>query len=116
DTNNAYQFITTINPNMLVLAPAVAPWSAAADGDLGQFAEDPGYAAPPDGRPGLMPWERYQAALAFRCYNNNFHAPYETIKFGLHVYSNTQAANTLGHSEDEPSLDLRDPTWQNAHN
>ena len=116
DTNNAYQFITTVNPAMLMLAPALAPWSPAADGDLGQLAGDPAYVVPPDGRAGLMPWERYQGALAWRCYNNNFHVPYDQIKFCMHVYSNIQAAEVSGFPANEPAMDLRDATWHNAHN
>lgn len=136
ETSNLYQYIKTYarNPNMSVLAPAVAPWNAQTDGDMGSQAGDPylpfpelctksdrtqfanpdrNYPCPPDDRPNLNAWERYQFALAWRSYRNNWHAPYEQVRFAMHCYSNVlQAADP---KETEPDQHLRNVNWHNAY-
>jgi hypothetical protein len=107
DTSNAYQFITTAKPSMLVLAPAVGPWNP---NGAGLQAGERAY-PPPDGRTRLSPWERWQFELAQRAYDNGGHTPLERVAFAVHTYSRVGTDGTANGGAREPRQDVREGTF-----
>lgn len=107
DTLNAYQFVTTINPRMQVLAPAVGPWNP---NEAGLLVGETAY-LPPDGRARLSPWERWQYELARYAYQSQAHVPTERIAFTLHTYSRVGPTGAANRGADEPLESVREGTY-----
>lgn len=98
--NNVYNAVRDVNPNVLIFVPAVAPFSPESTG-IWDYT-------PPDGRLDLSPWERYQYELAYKCFNNDNHAPAADIYFAMHTYSRVGIDGTANGGAEEPTRDIQD--------
>lgn len=99
-TDNFFQYVKTANPQAEILIPPVAPYSPDNGGEF--------WYRPPDGRDMLSPWELYAYELYWRVINNNYHAPYQDLRFAMHMYSRVGPSGTLNGGKFEPWNDVRD--------
>jgi hypothetical protein len=105
DTGNVFQFARTADPDVMVLAPAVGPYSPDTAGDTNGCEI-------PDGRGILAPWESYMYDLARSSYNNEWHVPeIGDVKFAIHTYGRTGGDGRANGGPEEPWNDVREGTY-----
>jgi hypothetical protein len=99
ETDNVYQFVRTFHDQMMVLLPAIGPYSPEASGTRQM---------PPfiDGRRAWSPWERYDFDLWVSAYQA--HAPVGEVRGAVHTYGMPGIA-TVGPGE--PFTDQREGTF-----
>jgi hypothetical protein len=109
ETDNVYQFVRTVNDQIQVLLPAVAPYSDRKGG----AAEMPEQFPPGSGnRTAWAPWETYQFELFLAAYDNDFHADIGEVKSAMHTYGDVGADGTSNGGRDEPHRDVRESSFK----